>query len=345
MIKTYEYSLPKDHFNNLYEKVAIHLVKGENVLISAIYGCGSSIFLNLFLRLNNESGLFPKVYFYNPITNKVSITKYVKNIQKEDIGQKLLIIRLFEKIGNKKKILEELHSLKQPNPESITYLIFSDHTGFTNIKDFVATSTPFFNGRFFIGPFDYDSTRKMIEINSKFFGWNTKPHLYKEIYRLSGGVPRMIKHIAREIDEGKNKITDLEWFLRHPSIKFELDSLADIFRQERIPELTRLGLIDKNKKIKSYLLEKHLEKYRSEIVSSLYPTLPNLEAKLLSFLHENKDQIITVDQIGDFMELNGREFSPWAIYKLISRLKIKIKNNFEIENLKGRGYILRLTSI
>lgn len=342
MIKTYEYQLPRNYFDNLYEKTHTFLTKGENVLVSAIYGCGSSIFLNLFLRLNKEGHLLENVYFYDPISNKIPLIKFVKDIQKKDKKQKTLVIRLFEKIENKKEVLENLHSLKQVNSKNITYLIFTDHTGFTKPDEYMGISTPFFNGRFFIGPFDTDNTKKLIEINSNYFGWNTPKESHGSIINLSGGIPRIVKHIARLMHEERNSIEDIEWFLKEPSIKFQLENMASIFRTERISNLIRLGLIDNDKKIKSYLLERYLENYKSEIITSLYPRLANLESELLSLLYDNKGQVITIDQIGDFMELNGRVFSPWAIYKLMSRLKIKIKNNFEIENLKGRGYILKL---
>jgi len=39
--------------------------------------------------------------------------------------------------------------------------------------------------------------------------------------------------------------------------------------------------------------------------------------------------------------LSDEDFSLWAIYKLISRLKVKIKKYFEIINHKGNGYILQ----
>ena len=48
-----------------------------------------------------------------------------------------------------------------------------------------------------------------------------------------------------------------------------------------------------------------------------------------------------MDNIANLMKMSDDNFSLWAIYKAISRLKPKVKNNFEIKNIKGKGYMLK----
>ena len=76
------------------------------------------------------------------------------------------------------------------------------------------------------------------------------------------------------------------------------------------------------------------------MISNLYPQLGDTETKILSFFSEKESKIVTLDNLAHLMKMSDDDFSLWAIYKLISRLKVKVKNNFNIKNLKGRGYIL-----
>ena len=71
----------------------------------------------------------------------------------------------------------------------------------------------------------------------------------------------------------------------------------------------------------------------------------NAEAKVLSFIIENEDKVVSLDKLANLMKMTDANFSLWAIYKMISRLKPKVKNNFQIKNIKGRGYLLQKSSL
>jgi hypothetical protein len=341
-MKSFYEVLPKNHFDNLYNKTINILSKGENVLVSALYGCGSNIFPNYFSKLVKEDNIFDNVILYDTYLTNSSLSKFVRKIKKTNTERILVIVKTFDKIQNKKEVLEEIHSLRKLDPFSIVFLILTDPTGLTNPQEYTAYSTPFFSGRFYIGPFNIDETTKIIDINNEYFGWNTDKSLYQEIYNISGGVARITKHICQEIAENNIDISNHEWFINQPSIYFQLESLIKIVLSNNKSNLKKLRILDDQGKIKSLLLEEYLKKYKSQFVKDIYLNLTPLEGKVLTYLYENKGRIVTTEEIGDFLEMNGHEFSLWAMYKLISRLKIKIKNNFELQNIKGEGYILKL---
>ena len=77
------------------------------------------------------------------------------------------------------------------------------------------------------------------------------------------------------------------------------------------------------------------------MVKQIFSNLTKQESRLLTYLLENANAIVSIDKMAELIEMTDEDFSLWAIYKLISRLKVKIKKYFEIINHKGNGYILQ----
>ena len=75
--------------------------------------------------------------------------------------------------------------------------------------------------------------------------------------------------------------------------------------------------------------------------------LTEKEYKLLKYLIENKNQICSIDAIGDILWQNENEndFSPWAIAKQIERLRQKFQTHgispALIQAQRGKGYLLK----
>lgn len=70
------------------------------------------------------------------------------------------------------------------------------------------------------------------------------------------------------------------------------------------------------------------------------------EGKLLSYLLQNRDQIINYYRIGDLLwPTDPNKFSMWAISQLIHKIRYKLhKAGFpdqKLQNIKGHGYVLR----
>ncbi|OGM30151.1 hypothetical protein A2630_02950 [Candidatus Woesebacteria bacterium RIFCSPHIGHO2_01_FULL_44_10] len=339
MRKGYYHYLPKDYFDGLYERVVAKLARGQNVLISAMRGGGGKTFLNLFLNFSKKDGLFPKIYYYDPELESKKLVDFVGEMVNVS-GKKIIVVRLFENLENKREVLETLNSLRHPFPEKLTFLLIVNHTALAEPEDYFGYSTQFFSERFYIQPFNLKETIRMIEINSKFYGWRINERNYNKIYALSGGNPRLIKYICKDIDEKQATLDSISKFLANPAIKFQLDYFTKLLLQEKTENLKVLGILDEKPRIKSELLAKYFVDYQSRIVDELYPTLTNLERKIFTYLYENKNRIVSVDKLGDLTEMAGHEFSLWAIYKLISRVKSKIAKLFKIRAIKGQGYLL-----
>lgn len=110
----------------------------------------------------------------------------------------------------------------------------------------------------------------------------------------------------------------------------------------KYPKVTvsKLGILDENGEIRSELLKQYFRDYKEKYIEQSYPNLSELEIKLLTYLYASEGNVVSKDQLGDLMLLGNHNYSLWAIYKQISRLKPKISDRFVIENIKGKGYML-----
>ncbi len=342
MNKAYHEILPQDYFDNLFEKVKNYVSKGECVLISVMYGLGNKTAFNFLSYQFNKSKMFDKVLTYDPHVNTVNLIRFVKNT---DLSQKnLIIVRFFEEIKNKRFLLEKLDSLRRNNPNNLVILAITDYTGIINPMEYVAETKPFFTQRIYLGPFELEKTSAMIDTFEIFYGWKINANDIKTIYKMSGGIPRLIKYICKELIDEKADLSNLDNFLNISNL-FELEYLSKNIIKLKSSDLQKLGLTDSNGKIISRLLNRYFKSYKSRIIKELYPTLTDSESRIFTFLIENEGQIMDPDKIADLIKMTDDNFSYWAIYKLISRLKPKVKNNFRIRNMKGKGYFLeKLTS-
>jgi len=335
--------LAKDYFGEMYPKVIENLIRGENVCISVISGFGVKTLFN-FLDFNiSNDNLFDHVFVYDPEIEKGNLLEFTKGVISEfPDDNKLIIVRFFEQTKHKSEILEKLDSLRRRSPKSLVFLVFADHSAIIDTNEYQARSTIFFTEIFYMKPFDKNQSEKMIKSLTNFYGWRTDENLYEKIYSISGGIPRIIKYVVKEIYETRTPINNFEKFLSSPHISFQLELLTKLLIKLPKKKVEMLGLVVKGK-IKSKLLQHYFLNYQNNLAKQLFINLTKQESKILSFLLENQGVILQVDKIADLIEMADEKYSLWAIYKLISRLKGKVKKYFEIQNFKGQGYMLQNT--
>ena len=339
---SYHESLKKEYFGDLYKRVSNHLIKGGNVCVSGIKGFGRKTVLNfLYFNFVNDK-IFNRIFIYDPELEDENIVNYTKNICVKSCSRgNLVIIRYFENIDEKPKILEKLDAIKRNISHKIVYLIFTDQEAVIHPSSHQAINSVFFSELIYLSPFTYKQTKNMIESMISYYGWKINPSCCLNIYKLSGGVPRLIKYLTKEVYESKLSLYDKSQLVLIPQIDFELRLMAKLVINCNASRLKLLGLTDKNGKLKSSLLKFYMAKFRSDIITTLYPFLGDNESRILSYFIENINQLVSLDKLADIMKMTDENFSLWAIYKIISRVKAKIKNNFSLKNIKGKGYLLQ----
>ncbi|OGM18589.1 hypothetical protein A2686_01700 [Candidatus Woesebacteria bacterium RIFCSPHIGHO2_01_FULL_38_10] len=341
MTQSYHEILGNDYFGNLYQKIIASLTRGENVCISVISGFGTKTLFN-FLDFNiRKDRLFEQVLVFDPEIEKDNLVEFTrKAILKFPNKSRLIIVRFFEQSEHKRETLEKLDSLRRRTPKSLVFLVFTDHSAVTETGEYQAKSTIFFTGIYYMEPFSKLQCEKMIKSLNFFYGWHISEKSYEKIFNLSGGIPRLVKYICKEIYESKTPIDNLEKFINSPQISFQLELLTKLLIKLSKENLERLGLTE-NGKIKSKILKIYFQNYQNEIVVQIFSNLSKKESKILTFFLENLSTVISIDKIADLIEMADEDFSLWAIYKTISRLKVKVKKHFNIKNFKGQGYLLQ----
>ncbi len=342
MNKTYYQCLPRDYFNNLYIKVSEKLLKGENVSISAVGGCGLNTAINFLLRLFEEDEVFDQVLFFNG-GKDTDIVERIKLALESENERILVVIRWFENVPNKSDLAEALSELRQPHPEKLVFLISTDHTGIIHPEWYFAHSRIFVNAGFRIDPFDKHAAFTMLRVTNDYYGWPIAEKDYERIYELSGGIGRLLKRIPKNMAERQMKLDDLEGFQSNSGILFQLNYLTKLIVQLSTKQLQDLKLVDEDNRIRSGLLRDYfVQRYRSKIAEQMYGNLTRTEERIFTWLEENQGKVLSVDKLADMLEMSEEKFSLWALYKQMSRLRRKLKGRFELENVKGKGYRLKV---
>lgn len=329
--------LPDTYFDPTYLAVKQSLLIGDNVLLIGPHGFGGKTFFNFFLSRQEVIDRLILSWSNNSPIN--TFLKQVKTNHQKSRRQ-IVVMRQVEKIVDLPVLLEKLNDIRQPHPQNTSYLIISDQRGLTDVDQYMAGFNTFFSSRYLLSAFDFEKTVEMIRTNCHYFGWPYLPQNNKKIYRLSGGIPRLVKHIYKEINENQLSLENPADFLFDQSISFQLNYLADLILKIDTRYLVKFGILDAKKKIKSDLLAMFFSDLQVKIAKQNFPELTKAEAQLFSLFFSNSGEIISIDRIADFLSISDDDFSLWAVYKLVARLKEKIKSKYGLVNLKGRGYKL-----
>ena len=310
MQKAYFETLPKNYFGGFYEKVTSALIKGENVCVSVIPGFGEKTVFN-FLNYNFlEDELFNRIFIYDPELESVTLTDFAKQIDANNsVDNNLLIVRFFERIENKPEVLEKLDSIRRKNPKKLVYLVISNQEAILYPQTHQALSTVFFSSLIHFGISDTFDIKKMIDSLVDYYGWRIDPKLFKDIEKLSGEIPRIIKYLVKESYESRIPLSDKNRLISIPQISFQLNFLTKILLTHDPRQINLLGLTDDKNKLKSELLKYYLKNFRSEMIAKLYPNLGDTECRILSFFSANQGEIVSLDKLANLMKMSDEDFS------------------------------------
>lgn len=331
----YYNSFPNDFLRNIRERVNNNLNMGENVIVASPIGFGIKTLPNLIIR--DLQDRFNVIFIDTELVNLEAIPEYIKNSIKKT-KKNLVVIKYLEVV--KRETIEKIASF-QFTGKNVVFLCLSHLEPIKEPIRFNAITDTFFKRVEILIAYDRETTYKAIEINNTFFNFNVSKKDWSSIYELSAGIPRLIKYIALNISEGKYKVGDaLNNLYYDPSILFQLDYLTKLLLTENTFILKRIGVLDDKGKIKSLLLKDYFIKFVPQHLVESFTSLSDYELKILSFLYLNKNNVITFEKIGDLVSMNEFNYSLWAIYKQISRIKVKVKNKYIIESVRGLGYRL-----
>ncbi len=340
------------------------LVNGESVCIYCMPGAGKIYFLKQAQKILGEFEEI-KVFFFEGQVYTSGLYKSIKQTlirelrfqQETDFFQQLEKFLQEKKIviilghveivfAKQKKALEFLFKLRDFYPTRLSVLSSCDHSVIRDFPQYSNLGGTLFSNLIKIPPFDLAGTKRILEVNHKVLGYQFSSSAIKKIHRLSGGNPSLIKHLEKCVDElGEQVLTKQKILTVYPSLRIKLNDINEVILSETKEVLIQIGIINEKGKLFSPLTAEYLKKYELESIEEIVPGLTPQEKKILTFFLKNKGKIVTKDRIFMLMELSEENYSLWAIYKAISRLKNKIEGKYQLRALKNRGYFLASASL
>ena len=203
--------------------------------------------------------------------------------------------------------------------------------------------------------------------------------LKSQVISLTGGHARLTKHAVESLSAESEKPEKLEVFLlKRPAVE---GALSDLWKnllpaeqlsikggalkqtQENMPYLTNTGLVDQNGKLTIPLFEKYIrsvsinssekitfDEEKNEILfgaTQISDKLSPSEFKLLKFLVQNKEKLLTKDEIINAIwsdQKSQEGVTDQALDQIFYRLRKKVEqdagNPHYIHTIKGKGYRL-----
>lgn len=377
----YKKYFKKDHWGDFGLKVCKKLRK-ESVTVTCLPAGGKRYFLRHIIEYYKtitkddqtiiiSFEILPsqnKIFHLSSTINKqinyhLNFPKYLEDLSCEETlkeivkrnNKLLIIINRFERLSPSPETMIFLESLRIIDPFKLRFFLGCDIGCITEPETYRPAGILTSANIEIIPPFNIKMTERSFEINNKIYEWKVPTYWSKQIYTLSGGNPGLVKYIIKFIHENKPSTLTTKLLTTDPAINFKLKNIFEKLKKcglikgnnldlTKADLLEKLGVINKNKKLRIKLLEPFLIKEQKEIK---FPTLNKIlstqELQLFQLLNSNPEKIISLHEISKALwgRHEAKKYSLWAIYKVISTLSKKLnKSGMKIKNYRGRGYAL-----
>ena len=343
-------NLPKNYFGNLYKNIHLSILRENNSLVSFLSGTGQSIFVS-FLAYNLKNDLNKDYEFLTfSLDLEKKPIKLVKDFLEKKPNKKKIIIFTIDKKPKKRerRIIGSFSKLSVFYSGKAVFIAITRDYGITNPLIYMPAYRPFFRDFYHFTYFPKESFSKFIDYTCSYYNYS-RPKKEEEaiLYQLSGGIARLSKYILRArslYDLNLNSLNlDANTFYlltEYPVMKHYLNLLLKMLYTFNKGDLGKLSLIDKKGNIRPKLLSLYVKKYTHPYVQENFSHLTESEQKILSLFYLRVGKVVSIDKIAQVLNMNDYNFSLFAVYKLISRLRKKIIQKAKIKTLRGRGYIL-----
>lgn len=294
---------------------------------------------------------------------KLSFPKYLHDLNCESSlyeilkrGRKILIIiNRFQELRKSSESMMFLQSLRSINSLKIRFLLSCDISCLTDPNSYKSAGILASANILTLPTHTPKEVEQSIRNYRQLYNWIVPIRLAHEIYILSGGVCGLVKYISKFIHENKPRTIEIKKLLDDPAIRYKLEQIIEKLEKNGLVKnslldltkkdiLKRVGILDQENKLRIQLLRPLLQSRKKKTKTPNLDKLLSLQEKRLFQLFDSRpEEILSLDEISTRIwgEQALSKYSLWAIYKIISSLKKKIKPlGFDIKNYRGRGYQL-----
>ena len=345
--------LPKHHFGDISDEVLSLVLDGQCCTIYGLPGVGIVYFVrHCAWRIVSEHPDIKLIMLNIGVEEDklLLLKRELSRLMRRKIFDELSIIEYLEHnkvilVLTKVEDLQSLelfkfvNALRYSSPENFTVLIGGSLNLYTNSNEYLKKGGIIFSPMRRLGMFDLAGVRRIIKFNNEEFKWKVPLMLSKRIHELSGGHAGLIKYISRAVDEnGEEILGQVGRLIKVPDVQASLAESAELFTKLGVDDQVTIGLVNQKREFFTPLLE-HFSKANHEFeYKGLCTDLSSVEQRLLNALTQNMGKVITKDQISSLLGWEPKDYSEWAIYKVIHRLRNKLKGRYTIVTIRGKGW-------
>ncbi len=184
---------------------------------------------------------------------------------------------------------------------------------------------------FAIKPYSREIANKYFEDLAAQYGVALTENQKNQIFYLSGGHRGLIKWLTLS---NSTRLTDETALLKDTRLKLILEQIEQATEPLSHQAKMLLGLQNDSGE---YLIPLYA-KFRKQNTFGLQNNLS--ATSLLTLFEKNIDSLVSMQEIYQVL-FNNSPFSYWKAYKVISRLKSRLPANYQLINVKGKGYVMR----
>ncbi len=192
----------------------------------------------------------------------------------------------------------------------------------------------------YLTPYKDCDLKELIILNSPNLMLNK--NRFQKALKLSGGHYQLLILLLKS-----------DWLLENPlddpAVKLQLSELFEFLNYKQRKQLQRIVEGKANLLVESYLQKAGVVSKDGRIFSPLFAEfiqttirlkLGEKEEKIFKLLKQNKEKLVTKDEIFAKVWEDSEDATDWALDSLIYRLRKNphFSSQYEIENYKGRGY-------
>lgn len=297
------------------------------------------------------------------INHKLNFPKYLEGLSCEGALRELsrrekkllIVVNRFETLRDSIASMMFLKTLRAIDPLRINFLISSDISCLIS-PDLYTPAAMLTAANIAILPtYDIKGIAESLKVYKKFYNWNVPQRFSKAIYTLTGGIPGLVKYVAKYINDNNPDELREKKLMNEPGIKFKITNISNSLQNNGLIKncrlnlsqsklLYKLGVIHKDKTLRIKLLELFLNDESSISPGiDLRKILTAQEYQLFELFNSRLEEVIPTDEISNVLwgEHAAAKYSIWSIYKIVSNLKRKIGEfGLEIKNYRDRGYLL-----
>lgn len=318
------------HIVQNVRKILTAVRNKESICLTGIPKVGINRIIDSVVNTLGEES-FEVIY---DIDHTLTLDKIRQKLNKRNKSKQILLVLPFLQSENNEFLVELSGILQRLDKNKITVLSHISLMQYLSLKQNLKNQTKLYSLIDIIKPLSPKQTEQMVL--AQFSEQIKNKKIIGRIFNLSGGIAGLVKRLCNYFLYYGN-LDDTETIAKYIPIHENLSEIIDEIKILPVNILREFGVLDDKGSYISQLIELVIN--NQKIISKRNNSLTGNEKLIFDLLLRNINTVVNIDAIDKVLR-EAEFFSFWGNYRAISRLRKKISKEFEIKNVKGKGYML-----